>query len=179
MLLGDALPFPHDQKFKPSYAFLKHCFLQRFSCFNIFIFQDGILSSLVWFSLFVARCFFLYNGSLETVDRDEICGQGEWVYVCVLGPLKDTDSVLKTETLHNILPCSTTAVIRAISIFPGTNLHCLCSLRKATFEIIRAEKNQACPRAPPTDYLLLPHPGLGRTSGLSRTSFLLAHLPAL
>lgn len=118
--------------------------------------------------------FFLYNGSLETVDRDEICGQGEWV--CVLGPLKDTDSVLKTETLRNILRCSTTAVIRAISIFPGMNLHCLCSLRKATFEIIRAAKNQACPRAPPTDYLLSPHPG---TSGLSRTSFLLAHLLAL
>lgn len=100
--------------------------------------------------------------------------------MCVLGPLlKDIDSVLKTEALRDTLPCSTIAVIRAISIFPGMILHSLCSPRKATSEIIRVAKNQACRRAPPTDYLLrLPQPRLGWLC-LSRTSFLLAHLPAL
>lgn len=58
----------------------------------------------MWFSLLVARFFSLQwqpGNRLEFVVKEN---------GCVLGPLKDIDSVLKTETLHNILPCSTIVV---------------------------------------------------------------------
>lgn len=172
------LSFPPCQKFKPSHAFCKHCFFQRFS--RLKYSSSKKASFLPWCGL-----VYLLLGFFSIQWQPGNSGQGWNLWsrrmgcVCVLGPLKDIDSVLKTETLHNILPCSTIAVIRALSIFPGMNLHSLCSPRKVTFEIIRAAKNQACRRAPPTDYLLrLLHPGLGWFC-LSRTSLLLAHLLAL